>query len=64
MSVTVKLRIVFSTLLTLVIAAAVVGWFMGKDPTQLGPVIGWVAASVGVGEASAIGKRATFNKEA
>ena len=64
MSVTTRLRTVFICLLIGTVIAAVVGWFLDKDPSGLAPVIGWVTTAVGVGEASNIGKRATFNPEA
>ena len=64
MSVTTRLRVVFSSLLVGVVLAAVVGWFLGKDPSQLGPVMAWIAAAVAAGEAANVGKRATFKKEA
>lgn len=41
-----------------------VGWFLDKDPSQLGPVMAWVTGAVAAGEAANIGKRATFKKEA
>ena len=64
MSHTTKLRTVFALLLASTVIAAVVGWFLDKDPTQLGPVIAWVSAAVAAGEASKVGKRATFKPEA
>lgn len=64
MSTTKKLRLAFGILLFGVSIAAVVGWFMDKDPQQLGPVVMWISAAIAAGEASNIGKRATFKKEA
>lgn len=64
MSQTAKLRTVFSLLLAGVVVAAVVGWFMDKDPTKLTGVLGVVVTAVAVGEGSNIGKRATYNTEA
>ena len=40
------------------------GWIVGRDPTQLSFLLGSLATGVGIGEASAIGKRATFKPEA
>ena len=65
MSHTTKLRWVFSTLWVVAVLAAVAGWaFLDKDPAQLAPVIGWITAAVAAGEASNVGKRATFKPEA
>ena len=64
MSVTNRLRIVFSCIWVLTVIAVVVGWWFGKDPAQLAPVIGWLTAAVAAGEASNVGKRATFKQEA
>ena len=64
MSHTTKLRTVFSLLLASVVIAAVVGWFMDKDPANLTGVMGWVTGAVAAGEASNVGKRATFKQEA
>ena len=64
MNTTAKLRVVFSCLLAAVVTAAVVGWFQGKDPGDLGPVIAWMVGAVAAGEASNVGKRATFKQEA
>ena len=64
MNTTAKLRVVFALLLVTVTITAVVGWLLGKDPGALSPVIGWVTAAVAAGEASNVGKRATFNWEA
>lgn len=47
-----------------VVACAVVGWFLDKDPSKLSGVIGWLAAAMAVGEGSNVGKRATFKKDA
>lgn len=65
MSHTTKLRWVFSTLWVVAVLTALAGWaFLGKDPAQLAPVIGWITAAVAAGEASNIGKRASWKKEA
>ena len=65
MSQTTKLRWVFSTLWVVSVVVALIGWtFFDRDPAQLAPVIGWITAAVATGEASNIGKRATFKSEA
>lgn len=64
MNVTNRLRAVFSIIWVLVVISAAVGWWFGKDPANLAPVIGWITAAVFTGEASNVGKRATFKKEA
>ncbi len=65
MSNTTRLRWVFSTLWVVAVLTALAGWaFLDKDPAQLAPVIGWITAAVATGEASNIGKRATFKQEA
>jgi hypothetical protein len=46
------------------VVAAVLGYFLGMDPNALLGVLGVEAAAMGVGEASNIGKRATFKREA
>lgn len=40
------------------------GWIFGRDPAQLSFLLGSLATGVGIGEASAVGKRATFKPEA
>jgi hypothetical protein len=59
-----KLRAVFTTLLVATTVAAVVGWFLDKDPSKLAPVIAWITGAILAGEASNVGKRATFKQEA
>ena len=58
-------RFVFVTLFVLVVLVALVGWLVwARDPSQLAGVLGAVVVAAGIGEASAVGKRATFKKEA
>lgn len=59
-----KVRKVAWALWVLAIVAALVGWFLDKDPSKLAPVIAWVTAACAAGEASNVGKRATWKKEA
>ena len=63
MNTTKKFRIVFSILFVLTVCSAVVGWFLGKDPGQFSPILGWVIGAIGIGEASNVGKRATFKTD-
>jgi hypothetical protein len=51
-------------LFSITIVGLLGGWFFGKDPSQLAFLVGTLAATTAVGEASNIGKRATFKKEA
>lgn len=64
MNMTDKGRAVMRWLYGIVVVAALAGWFIDKDPAELGPLIMWLTAAIGAGEASNIGKRATFKKEA
>lgn len=61
MSTTDRFRTVGWTLLSLTVCAALYGWlFKELDPTSLA----WLVGVPAIGEASAVGKRATFKKEA
>jgi hypothetical protein len=40
------------------------GWVLGRDPSVLTGLMGFVTTALFVGEASNIGKRATFKPEA
>ncbi len=65
MSWTTRFRIVYAALFAASVLGALVGWlFLERDPAQLDGVLMWAAAACGVGEASNIGKRATWKKEA
>lgn len=63
-STTDKIRLWNVGLFTVAIVVALGGWLLGKDPGQLGIIIPTLATAIGIGEASAVGKRATFKKEA
>ena len=63
-STTRTLRLWNMILWSLMVVVALAGWLLGKDPGQLTGLIGFGALSVGIGEASNVGKRATFKKEA
>ena len=63
-STTDKIRIWNVGLFTVVVLSAVVGWFLQKDHAELAVLLGVLATAIGIGEASAVGKRATFKKEA
>jgi hypothetical protein len=51
-------------LLTIALLGALVGWFLGRDPSLLTGVLGTLGVSqVGL-EAGNVGKRATYKQEA
>ena len=61
MSATDRVRVVSWTLISLVVMAALAGWLVwGRDPSSLA----WLVAVPGIAEGSAVGKRATYKKEA
>lgn len=60
MNTTDRFRVLGWGLLSVTVGAALVGWFVGRDPSSLA----WIVAVPGLGEASNIGKRATYKKEA
>ena len=51
-------------LFTYVVIGTVIGWMIGLDPGGLTALLTVMAATTGIGEASNVGKRATFKKEA
>ena len=59
-----KNRAIFVALFVLVVLVALAGWLMGRDPSSLTGVLGAVVVAAGIGEASNVGKRATFKPEA
>lgn len=60
-----KLRILNAGLFVLVILTGLVGWIgFERDPMQLVVLIGALTATTGIGEASNVGKRATYNPDA
>ena len=59
-----KIRTWNMILFSAAVLGALVGWMLGKDPGQLAFLLGTLGATTGIGEASAVGKRATFKKEA
>ena len=62
---TTRFRIAYAAAFVLTVVAALVGWLLfGRDPSQLQPVLMFTATACGVGEASNIGKRVTWKKEA
>lgn len=63
-STTDKIRLWNVGLFTVAVLVALGGWILEKDPGQLAFLIGTLATAIGIGEASAVGKRATFKKEA
>ena len=65
MSWTTKFRVVFVVLFVLAVLVALGGWLLNdRDPEKLSALLGWVVAACGIGEASNVGKRATFKEEA
>lgn len=65
MSNTDRFRKLFVSLFTAAVITALAGWVMlDRDTSTLGPVLGWLALAVGIGEASNVGKRATWKREA
>ena len=63
-STTTKIRVWNVGLFTIAVLASLAGWFFGKDPGDLSVLVGTLLTAIGIGEASNIGKRATFKKEA
>lgn len=59
-----KIRVTFITLFVVTVACALSGWWFGKDVDALGGILMWLALGSGIGEASNVGKRATFNEKA
>lgn len=60
-----KIRILNAVLFTAVILTGLIGWIgFDRDPSQLLVLIGALTATTGIGEASNVGKRATFDPEA
>ena len=55
-----RFRVAFVITFVGVIVAAVVGWLLGVNMDGLGGVLTAATAATGVGEASNIGKRATY----
>lgn len=64
MNVTTQFRIVFVGLFVLTGLVALIGWMVGRDPSQLIGILGIEAGAIGVGEAANVGKRATWKSEA
>ena len=58
-----KFRVVAWFLWSGTVVAGVVGWFLGKQPVDLAPVIGWVTGALAIGEGANVGKRATYKRE-
>lgn len=64
MSWTTRFRLVLIALFCATVLVVLAGWIAGRDASNVAPVVGWAAAALGVGEASNVGKRATFKAEA
>ena len=63
-STTDKIRVWNVGLFTVAVLVALGGWLFGKPVSELAFLVGTLATAIGIGEASAVGKRATFKKEA
>lgn len=63
-STTDKIRVWNVGLFTVTVLVLLFGWFLGKPVSELTFLIGTLATAIGIGEASNIGKRATFKPEA
>ena len=63
-STTDKVRLWVVGLFTVTILVALAGWLFGKPVGELAFIVGTLATAIGIGEASNIGKRATFKVEA
>ena len=64
MNMTDKMRILYATLFVIGCLTALIGWiFFEKDPNQMLGLLSILLGAVGVGEASAVGKRATVKPE-
>jgi hypothetical protein len=59
-----KLRAWNMVFLGFTVAASMVGWLIGRDPSQLVVVFGALTGTTTALEAGNVGKRATFKKEA
>jgi hypothetical protein len=60
-----KVRAVMVVLFALTTLVGLIGWlWFGLDPKELIPIYAQVSSGLFIGEASNIGKRATFKKEA
>lgn len=64
MSTTDRFRYLFAGLFALAMIAAIVGWLRGLDPSSLTGVMTTAALACGVGEASNVGKRWTYDPRA
>ena len=65
MSWTTRFRLVFVSLFVLAVLVALGGWLVfDRDPERLSSLIGWLVGACGIGEASNVGKRATYNQAA
>lgn len=58
-----KFRVAVKVLFAVVVLAAVVGFFLDKDPAKLSPVIAWCTGALAIGEGANIGKRATYRPD-
>lgn len=59
-----KLRAWNMALFGVSVVGALIGWILGKDPSQLVVLFGALTGTATALEAAMVGKRATFKKEA
>ena len=64
MNTTDTLRRVMLVVFVVTVAVVLGGWLFHRDPSQLSTLLGIEALGLGIGEASNVGKRATFKTEA
>lgn len=64
MSWTTRFRVLYAALFTVSVIVALVGWLCGADPSLIDTVVMITAGACGIGEASNVGKRATWKREA
>ena len=63
MPMTDKVRWVMVALFAITVLTACAGWLALRDVSQMGDLLMWQAMGVGIGEASAVGKRATSKSD-
>ncbi len=61
---TTRFRILYAALFTASVLTALVGWLLDMDPGLVDSVVMITAGACGIGEASNVGKRATWKRDA
>lgn len=65
MNLTAKLRVLYAVLFAVAVLITLLAWvFADKSPVDVTGLLTVLAAAIGIGEASNVGKRATFKVEA